>query len=267
MSEQAQPDLGVLRRDGEPGRARRHQDRGDLRLAVRPGAGHGGDPDHGGDRGARVGDERLRPVDHPLPARLPFQPRPGCVRIAPATSVPPPGSVSPNAAEPLARAERGQPLPLLLLGAEPVDRHDAEPDPGLERDGDRGVHPGEFLKREAEREVVAAHAAVLLGHRQPEQPHPPHLRDDVVGELALLVQVTDHRRDDVAGELRDALAQVLVLLIQLVAEHQPTPIARFPAASLPVWRWAGHRRPNATRARRPLAAPRPARHPSPQQPR
>ena len=48
------------------------------------------------------------------------------VRIAPATSVPPPGSVSPNAAELLARAQRGQPLALLLLRAEPVDRHDAE---------------------------------------------------------------------------------------------------------------------------------------------
>ena len=40
----------------------------------------------------------------------------------------------------------------------------------------------ELLEREAEREVVAAHAADLLGERQPEQAHVGHPRDDLVGE-------------------------------------------------------------------------------------
>src|SRR6185437_15101061 len=194
-------DLGVLGCHGEPRRARRHEDRGYLRLAVLAGAGHGGDPDHGGDRGAGVGDERLRPVDHPLPV---LEPRPRLHR---------PGHVGaaarlgqPERTELLARAESRQPLPLLRLGAEPVDRHHAEPHPGLERDGHGGVHPGEFFEREPEREVVAAHAPVLLRDRQPEQPHPAHLRHDVVRELAAFVQVPDDRRHDVAGELLDALA-------------------------------------------------------------
>src|SRR5690606_19581818 len=58
---------------------------------------------------------------------------------------------------------------------------------------------------------VAAHAAVLLRERQPEQAHPAHLGDDVVGELPALVEVADDRRHLLAGERLDGGPQLLVL--------------------------------------------------------
>ena len=121
----------------------------------------------------------------------------------------------------LAGGQPRQPLALLLLGAEAQDRHGAERDGGLERDRDRRVDPGELLDGDAQREVVAAHAAVLLGDRQAEQPEPPHPGDDLVGELALGVQVADDRGDLLARELRHARAQRLVLVGQTQVHRAP----------------------------------------------
>ena len=92
-------------------------------------------------------------------------------------------------AERLAAGELRQPLLLLRLGAEPEDRHRAERAAGLEGHGDRLVDPAELLEGEAQGEVVAAHAAVLLGERQAEQAHLAHLLHDVVGERLGLVVV------------------------------------------------------------------------------
>ena len=55
--------------------------------------------------------------------------------------------------------------------------------------------------RDAQREVVAAHAAELLRERQAEQAHLAHLPDDLVRERVLLVVLGDDRRDHLAGEL------------------------------------------------------------------
>ena len=136
------------------------------------GARDGGDGDQPGDVGAGVGDERLGAVDDPLGAVV-GEPR--VVVVVPPASDPAPGSVSPKAPSTwpgtAAAATRA-----LLLGAEPVDRHRAERDRRLQRDGHRRVDPGQLLESDAEREVVAAHAAVLLGERQAEQPHLAHLR-------------------------------------------------------------------------------------------
>src|SRR4029077_15864144 len=95
----------------------------------------------------------------------------------------------------------------------------------------------EFLQGEAEREVVAAHPAVLLADRQPEQPPPAHPRHDVVGELAALVQLADHRRDHVARELLDGLAQLLVLLIEPETDHAALNSSRphHPGSLVPLW--------------------------------
>ena len=93
------------------------------------------------------------------------------VRGLPA-SEPPPGSVSPNAASASPLHSRGShsrfcsSLPNRKTGIEP------SPTAGLERDRDAAVGPGQLLDRQAQREEVAAHAAVLLGERQAEQPHP-----------------------------------------------------------------------------------------------
>ena len=79
----------------------------------------------------------------------------------------------------------------------------------------------ELLDREAQREVVAALPAVLLGERQAEQPELRHLRDERVGELTTRVVVPDHGRDDVLGEGLDGLAQRLVLLGQSQIHNNP----------------------------------------------
>ena len=141
-------------------------------------------------------------------------------RVAvPPASEPKPGSVSPNAAMRLAADELRQPRRLLLVGAEPVDRHRAERDRGLERDRHAGVDPGQLLQGEAEREVVAAHAADRLRERQPEQAHLAHLPDDVVREGVIFVVLADHRRHDVVGEGAHARAQGFVLLVEREVRH------------------------------------------------
>ena len=113
------------------------------------------------------------------------------------------GLGEPERAEHLAGAHVGQPLALLLLGAEPVDRHGAERHRGLQGDGHGRVDPRELLDGEAQREVVAALTAVLLGERQAEQAQLAHLPHDVVRERLLLVVLADHRRHDVVARRRE----------------------------------------------------------------
>src|SRR5579875_81401 len=123
------------------------------------------------------------------------------------------------------------------------------------------------MQGQAEREVVAAHAAELLGERQPEQPELAHLRDDLVGELASLVVVADHGRDHAGGKVPDRGAEVLVLVVEHEADHG---VIMRPATR--PGRWAGyalvravHHREAITRGTSwrprpaPLAVPRPGR--------
>ena len=80
--------LPVGRLHLEARRARRHDDRADLARA-----GAGGDRDERGDLGARVGDERLLAVDHPLARR---RRRASAVVRVPPASLPASGSVRPK---------------------------------------------------------------------------------------------------------------------------------------------------------------------------
>ena len=88
----------------------------------------------------------------------------------------------PEGAELLARAELRQPLALLLLGAEQVDRLGAERGVRAERDRDRGVDPRQLLDGERVGERVGAAAAVLLGERDAHQAELAELGDDLVRE-------------------------------------------------------------------------------------
>src|SRR5262249_32404183 len=117
--------------------------------------------------------------------------------------------------KPPTSAQLGQPVLLLLLGAEPEDRHGTERDAVLQGDRHRGVHPRQFLERQAQCEVVTTHPAVLLREGQPEQRHRPHLRDQPVPVRASLVQLTDHRRDFFTSELLHGGPQRRVLRTQL----------------------------------------------------
>src|SRR6476469_9549443 len=206
-------DLGVALRHREAGRAARHDDRGDLLVPVVGTAGDGGRGGKAGDPRAGVGDERLGAVDDPLAVPLDGggQRRAG-VRAATRLG-------EPEGAEQLAGTQPRQPLPLLLLGTEPVDRHGAEGDAGLDGDRDGRVDARQFLQRHTHGEEVAAHAAVLLRARQAEPSHPAHLRHDLVGELGLLVEVADDRRDLLAGELLHGLPQRVVLFGEPEVDH------------------------------------------------
>ena len=181
----APADLLHRRRDLEAGRAVRHDDVRDLVLA-RLRRDRGGP----GDVRARVGDEDLRAVHDPLSHRGARR----VVRVAPA-SEPAPGSVRPNAARPPARGEIGEPLALLLLGAEQEDRH--RPERGVRGDGDRHrrVDPRQLLDRDRVRERVGAGAAVLLRDRDAHEPELGEARDDVVREAVLAVELLGDRRD------------------------------------------------------------------------
>ncbi len=125
-------------------------------------------------------------------------------------------------AQRLARAEAGEPFLLLALVAEAEDRHGAERDPGLERDGDGLVDPAELLEGQAEDEEVPAHAAVLLGKGQAEESHLTHLPHDVVGEGLGGVVVGGHRGDHVTGERLHGLAQLLLLVVETDRVMVPT---------------------------------------------
>ena len=197
-------DLLVRRGDAQPGCPGRHQDAGDL-LAAMPLPGHRGHGDQPGDVGAGVCDERLGAVDDPLVAVQHGGGR-GPTGIGAGA-----GFGQPERAEHLPRGQLRQPLGLELLGAEPVDGHRAQAHARFQRDRHGGVDPGKFLDRHAQRHVVPAHPAVLLGEGQTEQAHLGHLLDDRVRELPAHVVVTDHRRHHVVGEFLDRLAQCLVL--------------------------------------------------------
>ncbi len=218
-------DLGVFLRRGEARPRHRHQDRGDLLPAAGQLAGHRGHRDQLGD--ARC-PELVMNALVPLITHSPSSSR-AVVRVAPA-SEPPPGSVSPNAPSACPRAQPRQPLLLLLLGAEAVDRHRAERDPGLQRDRDRRVDPGQLLDGQAEREVVAAHPAVLLRERQAEQAHLAHLLDHRVRELGALVVVERRRRDDRPGEVGDGAAEGFLLVVERVSGMRPIVSRRRDAA-------------------------------------
>ena len=122
------------------------------------------------------------------------------------------GLGDPEAGDLLAADRRREVLLLLLLGAEREDRRgrhvgvDGEPHreaPALRVD--------ELLGEDEVARVVAALAAVLLGHRQPEEPELAHAREDPVveGGALPLLGVGRELLDD---ERVDRLPQPLVLL-------------------------------------------------------
>ena len=77
------------------------------------------------------------------------------------------------------------------------------------------------------REEVGAHAPVLLGERQAEQAHLPHLADGVERELVGAVPLLGVGGDLRFGELPDDLPERLVLTRQLevhgdTSDRRPT---------------------------------------------
>ncbi len=92
--------------------------------------------------------------------------------------------------------EVGQPLGLLLGGAEGVDRVGAKPDAGRQGDAQALAHLPDLLDRDAQGGEVAAAATPLGLEDQPEQAEVGHLRHRVEGQHA-----GGFPRVDVGGEL------------------------------------------------------------------
>ena len=192
--------LAVGRLDDQPVGAGGHED--GARLA-RPGAG--GDRDERRDRRARVGDEGLLPVEHPLVA-VEGGLRPQAAGVAAGV-----GLGQPEGGQRRPRAELGQPALLLGLGAEAVDGGRPQTDGGLQGDGQGLVDPGDLLDGDAQRGQVAATAAVLLGEGQPEQPQLAHLLDGVDREGVVPVPGLGVRCDLGVGEVPHQRTQRLLL--------------------------------------------------------
>ncbi len=160
-------DLGA----GEAGQVGGDEEGGDAAVAGLAGAGE----DEGDVGPGAVGDEGLGAAEQPVAPVVVVADGPGGEVGGVGSGA---GLGEGEAAERLAGGEPGQPVPLLLLGAEGVDGLGDQ----AERDGDDAAHggvaPAEFLQDEAIGEVVAAAAAVLLGEGQPEEAELAQPADD-----------------------------------------------------------------------------------------
>ena len=118
------------------------------------------------------------------------------VRVAPA-SEPASGSVRPKAASRRPDARSGANA-LLLVRPVQEDRH--RPERGVCGDGDRDgrVDARELLDRDRVGEGVPTGAAVLLRDRKSREPEPGELRDELVREAAVAVELGRDRLDSLA---------------------------------------------------------------------
>ncbi len=206
--------LPVRRHHGEAGRARGHDDRRDLTRA-----GPGRHRDDRCDRRARVGDELLLAVDDPLVGRVVERRRRACAAgVAAGVGL---GEAEPADAAP--RAEIGQPLLSLVLGAELEDRVRPEADAGLDRDRHRLVHAAELFEGDAERREVGTTAAVLGRKDQAEEAEVTHREHGVDRKLVRAIPGLDVRRDLGLGEVADDLPERLLLVAQLEVHGEARP--------------------------------------------
>ncbi len=86
-------------------------------------------------------------------------------------------------------------------------------------DRDRRVDARQLLDRDRVRDGVAARAAVLLRDREAHQPELGELRDELVGEARLEVELLSDRRDARLGELADGAPDEF-LLVREVEVHE-----------------------------------------------
>ena len=133
------------------------------------------------------------------------------VRTLPASD-PASGSVRPKAPSFAPGGQLRQPLLLLLLRAEEVDRLRAQRRVRAHRDRHARVDARELLDGERVCSVSPPAAAVLLGERDPHQPELAHLGHDLVGEALLAVELLGHGRDLLLGEVADGLLEQPVVV-------------------------------------------------------
>ena len=90
----------------------------------------------------------------------------------------------------------------------------------MRRDGDRDrrVDARQLLDRDRVGERVGAAAFVLLGDRHSHQTELGQLRDELVREALLAIELGRDRRDAFEGELPDGVANELVLFVEVEVE-------------------------------------------------
>ena len=105
------------------------------------------------------------------------------------------------------RSDARQPFGLLRVGA----RHDeplaADPDIGPEHRAEGRRRPPEFERDPDLLGHGEAEPAKFLGNGEPEQPHLPHLADDLLGDLVLLRDLLLERPQPLGDEAADRLDQ------------------------------------------------------------
>ena len=179
-----------------------HDERGQLLGLAAPllnDAGDGDDDEHVGI--ARVGDEDLGAVEHPVPVLILH----GGGLLALSIGARPRLGES-EGPDPLARAQLGQVLLLLLLGAVLKDGVAAQAGVGGQDDGRGAAHLGHLLHRHHVGQVIGPRPAVLLGQINAHHAQLGHLFDGLLRETLLLVHI---RGDGLDLILREILEQLL----------------------------------------------------------
>jgi hypothetical protein len=95
-----------------------------------------------------------------------------------------------------------------------------------DRDRDARVHARELLDRDRVAEVVRAAPAVLLRVRDAHQAELAELRDDLVGEALLAVELLGDGADLAVREVAHQPPDLLLLLAQVELHAAPDAIAR-----------------------------------------
>ena len=122
------------------------------------------------------------------------------------------------------RRRRDQPLDLLLRTVR-EDRQLTGGHVDGERHAQAGVAARDLLERQHVGDEVRARAAVVGRDAGAEQPELAHLRQHVLGEDVLAIPLRGLRRDDLVGETPRQVAN-LALLVGEVMHERARPFAR-----------------------------------------
>src|SRR5947207_8745752 len=186
----------------------RHHDRADLGPVLTRATGYRGDRHTRRDVGAAVGDELLRPVDHPL-AVTRLRARLGRARVRPGLWL-----GQPERPQFPSRDEVRKPLLFLLASAEFVYGRRAEADRRLQRDAHARIGARDLLDRDAEGKEISARSPHFFRKRQTEKAKVPHLAHDVVAESMIPIELPRRRRDNLPREVATRVSNRLLFRSQ-----------------------------------------------------
>ena len=186
----------------ESGEVLLHDERGDA-LVPQALVGHGEDHEHMGE--ARVGDEDLAAVEHPVVALVLGH------RLLHGGVGARAGLGQAESAQPLAGGQLGQVLLLLLLGAVLADGPGAQGGVGRHHHGGGGAVLGQLLAHADVVDIAQAGPAVLLGKGHAHHPHVRQLVPGLLGEPLFFVDLCSDRGDFLQAEVMQHVQYVLLI--------------------------------------------------------